>query len=656
MINIKTVSTKKFLQVWLWAIIITGILAISPAIQQANELEVIFWRSKRFAIIYLFAFSAIIGLWLLRSSCLHRITQKIDAFEKKLHPIIGYIFILFGFSSVWITRLYIFENFLPQTMPILWVFLWASFLQTMGLKIIKPKIQWHVAFAILLLIQGFIYQTIGLFRIVSNDPFSVGYSEAGRFYYASLFFSESLYGIKLALPFLHPSRYLLLSIPFLIDDVPLWMLRFWQSFLWFGLTLLSSFYLARRFNFSKWLTVLVTAWAFLFFLQGAVYYHLQVCVLLIFAGVSIKHPTRSLIFIILASLWAGISRVNWFPAPAMLAIAIYIFETPINDKKWKYWITPFIWGIVGVISALIAQFVYIQLSGNADASAFGSSFTSDLIWARLLPTETFPMGVLTGIALVSLPIWVGLYQIIKGNIKFLHPLRWLALLGMSLILFAGGAVVSTKIGGGGDLHNMDAYMVLLSVVIMYFVANQVSAEREAKPMWGQVSWGVVVAAILIPLWFAIPKIGFFHSYDKNIVQQDIQEIQALVSETIQNGGEVLFITERQLISLDEIHDLQLVPEYEQIELMEMAMSRNQTYLEGYYADLENHRFALIVAEKQKVNPKKGGSFLEEDIAWVTYAGAPILCYYEPVESIMSNNIYFFVPRTEPMECNIPFSN
>lgn len=655
MLNLESVSTKKFLQVFSWAIIITGILCISPAIQQANELEVIFWRSKRFAIIYLFAFSAIAGVWLLRSSFLNKITKTLDEIENKINPIIGFLFIIFGFLFVWLTRLYIFESFLPQTMPIFWVFLWASFLQTLGLKIIKPKIQWHVAFVSILLIQGFLYQAIGLFRIVSNDPFSVGYSEAGRFYYASLFFSESLYGIKLPLPFLHPSRYLLLSIPFLIDNVQLWMLRFWQSFLWLGLTLLSSFYLVRRFNFGHWLTALLTAWMFLYNLQGAVYYHLQVCVILIFAGVSMKHPTRSLIFIILASLWAGISRVNWFPVPAMLAIAIYIFETPIHDKKWKYWITPVLWGIVGVICALISQFIYIQLSGNADASAFGSSFTSDLIWARLFPTETYPLGVLTGITLVSLPIWVALYQLIKGNVKFLHPLRWLALLGMLFILFAGGAVVSTKIGGGGDLHNMDAYMVLLSVLIMYFGANHVSGDEDAQPMWGQVSWGVVVSAILIPLWFAIPKIGFFHSYDKDVVQQDMQKIQNVVTDTIKNNGEVLFITERQLIALHEI-DVPLTPEYEQIELMEMAMSRNQIYLEGYYADLANHRFALIVAEKQKVNPKKGGSFLEEDIAWVTYIGAPLLCYYEPVENINSNNIYFFVPRTQPIECNIPFSD
>ena len=62
MINIETVSSKKFLQVWLWAMIIIGALSISPSIEQANELEVVFWRSKRFAIIYLFIFSSLGGL------------------------------------------------------------------------------------------------------------------------------------------------------------------------------------------------------------------------------------------------------------------------------------------------------------------------------------------------------------------------------------------------------------------------------------------------------------------------------------------------------------------------------------------------------------------------------------------------------------------
>ncbi len=649
----ETVTTKTFFRIWLWMIAIVGIWAIPLSIQQAESLEIIFWQSKRFQIVFVFALVSLLSLWVVNTSLLDRLTSKIGETNKQSIPI-GIFLVIFGFLLVWIMRLFAFGNILPQTVPIVWIFLCASLIQTFGVKLIKPKFQWHLIFACVVLFQGFIYQAYGLFRIVSADPFSIGYSEAGRFYYASMFFSESIYGLQLPLPFLHPSRYLLLSTPFLINDSPLWVHRFWQAFLWFALTFAASFSLANRFKLGTWEKASITAWAFLYFLQGAVYYHLQVCVLLIFAGVSVKNHWRSLIFIVLASLWAGISRVNWFPMPAMLAIAIYLLETPINKKGWRYWLIPFIWGIAGVVSAFIAQFIYISISGNTDISAFGSSFTSDLIWKRLLPNETYPIGILPGITIVSLPLWIGIYQFIQGKVRDLHPLRWLALFAMVFILFVGGLVVSTKIGGGGDLHNMDAYMVMLALVVMAFWANQVSPENEAKPSWGKVSWSVVLVALLIPLWFAIPKIGFFHTYDKTVVEQDIQKIQDVVSRTLQNGGEVLLITERQLLTFNNIDGVVLIPQYEQTELMEMAMSRNRFYLEQYYADLSIHRFDLIVAERQKDTPKKEGSFLEEDYAWVHFVGTPLLCYYESVDQIASNNIHFFVPRAENKICVNPF--
>ncbi|MCQ3935876.1 MAG: hypothetical protein DPW18_02395 [Chloroflexi bacterium] len=664
----ESVSTKKFLQTWLWSLVVVSLLAIPQTIQRTNELEIALLRSKWIGLVGVFALTALAAAWLARSPLLDRLASyfsELGSHPKPLLSLAGVLLVLGGFTSVWFVRLQVFGNILPQVMPILWVFLWASLIQTIGLKLIR-KLEWHTAFAIVLLAQGMIYQTYGIFSITSANPFSMGYSEAGRHYYASLFFSEKLYGMELPLPFLHPSRYLLLSIPFLIDGLPLWFHRFWQAFLWFGLTLAASFLLARRMKLSNGnvprsgMTVLITAWAFLFFLQGAVYYHLQVMVILILAGVSVKHQWRSLIFIVLASLWAGISRVNWFPVPAMLAIAIYILETPINDKGWKYWVTPFIWGASGLAAALISQFVYIRISGSPDLSAFGSSFTSDLIWSRLLPNETFPMGILPGILLVSAPLFAALYQMLRNpplpkgegiGVRALHPLRWLALLAMLFLLFAGGVVVSTKIGGGGDLHNMDAYLVMLSLLTTSLWAKQASPEKDAQPMDGRIGWGVAFAALLIPLGFAIRHIGFFPSYDKTIAEKDIQRLQ----EAIQNGGEILFITERQLITFDDLHGVRLVPEYEQMELMEMAMSRNRVYLENYYADLRARRFDLIVAEDQKFTEQKEGAFVEENVAWVRFVGAPLLCNYKPVVTLTSNNIQVFEPRSRQVECKDPFS-
>ena len=663
----ETISSKKFLQTWLWALTIVSVLAILQTVQRTNELEIILLRSKWIGLVGVFAITVGAGIWLSFSPFLDRIVtwlENIETPSKSILRITIYALLILTFLSIWLIRLYVFGSVLPQVMPILWLFLWVSLIQTVVVKFLH-KLEWSTAFTIIVLTQGFIFQTYGIFAATSANPFSMGYSEAGRHFYASLFFSEKLYGMDLALPFLHPSRYLLLSIPFLVDGLPLWFHRFWQAFLWFGLTLGSAYFLARRMRQSTGMTVLVTVWAFLFFLQGAVYYHLHVMVILVLAGVSVKHPRRSLLFIILASIWAGISRVNWFPVPAMLAAAIYVLETPVSSQGggkniWKYWLTPFVWGICGVVSALVSQFVYIQISGNVDAAAFGSSFTSDLIWSRLLPNETFPMGILPGILLVSAPALIVIYQLIHKKTKCLHPLRWLVLIAMLAVLFIGGAIVSTKIGGGGDLHNLDAFLVMLSVLTTSFWAKQAQAEsarvepgrNEPKPMMGRVDWGVVMAGLLIPLGFAIRHIGFYPSFDKATAEKDIQVLQT----ALEGGSEILFVTERQLIAFDYLNGITLIPEYEQMELMEMAMSRNRPYLETFYKDLRDRRFALIVAEDQKFTQQKEGAFVEENVAWVRFVGAPLLCNYKPVTTLASNNLQVFEPRPKQVECKDPFAD
>ncbi|HRQ24475.1 MAG TPA: hypothetical protein PLF42_13695, partial [Anaerolineales bacterium] len=102
--------------------------------------------------------------------------------------------------------------------------------------------------------------------------------------------------------------------------------------------------------------------------------------------------------------------------------------------------------------------------------------------------------------------------------------------------------------------------------------------------------------------------------------------------------------------------VRLVPEYEQMELMEMAMSRNRRYLEGFYADLGSRRFAFIVAGEQKFTTRKNGVFMEEDNAWVRYVGAPLLCNYRPVVSLESVNVQVFEPRPRQAECKDPFAD
>ncbi len=95
----------------------------------------------------------------------------------------------------------------------------------------------------------------------------------------------------------------------------------------------------------------------------------------------------------------------------------------------------------------------------------------------------------------------------------------------------------------------------------------------------------------------------------------------------------------------------MVPDYEVVTLMEMAMSHNEPYLNMFYADLHRHRFALIVARKQNYHIQSGDqAFADENNAWNTKIASKLLCEYEPVLTLQSANIQVFAPRPGNHEC------
>ncbi len=210
---------------------------------------------------------------------------------------------------------------------------------------IKPdhplsQVPWigYLGFSVLL--TAFIYRISSFFPDISSYPFTLTWSETSRFYYASLFFAKEIYGFAIPPTVLHPSRYLLQSLPFLLPDLPLWLHRTWQVILWVGFTLVTSLVVVRRLSIRnrlwQWLSVL---WIFLFLLIGPVYYHLQVPVILVCLGFNRseiesirKRNFISFISILLASAWAGISRVNWFPVPGMLAVTLWLLEVPVSHS------------------------------------------------------------------------------------------------------------------------------------------------------------------------------------------------------------------------------------------------------------------------------------------------------------------------------------
>ncbi|HBY09207.1 MAG TPA: hypothetical protein DEH22_16045, partial [Chloroflexi bacterium] len=165
-----------------------------------------------------------------------------------------------------------------------------------------PMANWLNILALALLIVGICYRVLQFLPDISLDPFSLNWSEASRYYYASLFFSEKIYGFAVPPSTLHPTRYWLQSLPFLLSTLPLWFHRAWQVFLWLACSLGAAWLLARRLKIASqtWL-LLFLAWTFLFLWQGPVYYHLLVMVMLVLWGFDPRRFWRSLLIVALAS-------------------------------------------------------------------------------------------------------------------------------------------------------------------------------------------------------------------------------------------------------------------------------------------------------------------------------------------------------------------
>lgn len=645
-------NLKIFIRTYLAICIALSLVAIYQTESQTRALTRISSRYKWVVLIGVFVLNVIAGVFVyLRPEKFLPFLEnsRFDKPSSLVLKILGAVLIIAGFPFLWYVKFYFFGKALTALFPLLWVVWTVAFIQAIILKRIT-RFSWSTVFMLALLLNGIVFQTYTIFQPVTDYPFSMGWSEASRYYYGSLLFSQSIYGVKLPLSIWHATRYFLQAIPFLVKGLPLWADRLWQSLLWLGLTGLTSFLIVRRLKPQDWETKLfLGGWFFLYVFQGAIYYHLQICIIIILLGVSVRHPWRSLLAVLAASSWAGMSRLNWYPVPAMLAITLYLLEEPFSrlNNFWRYIAKPVLWGILGLITALLGQAFYISISGNTDLSAFSSSLHSPLLWYRWFPNDTNPLGVIPGILLVSFPLFALLFWTLRGRLNNLHFLRLGGLALMLLALFGGGLVVSTKIGGGGDLHNMDAYMAMLALVTAYFVADRIETEIASTSKFEAVTWPFVALMLIVPVAFSSSRIVPPIQYDRVQANKDLSTLRATV-QTYSRLGEVLFMYERHLQTFDMIPNVPVVQEYEVIPLMEMAISGNQPYLDKFYADLKSHRFTAIVATRQNLDVNSG-DFAEESALWNKLVAYPLLCEYEPTLTLESSNIQVLVPRIVP-EC------
>ncbi len=510
---------------------------------------------------------------------------------------------------------------------------------------------YNVLFLFSLLTLGCAYQTGNHLGEISSNPFTLEWSEGSRFYYSSLLFSKRLYGQQLPLSFLHPSRYVILSLPFLLSNAGIFIHRAWQVFLWIATTGLCMIGIVKRLKQKDfWWNAILVLSGFLFLQQGPVYYHLLISAILVLFGFNRKKFWQSSVIVILASCWAGISRINWYPLPGMLAALLYILETPEpkTENKWNYIRQPFFYTVLGTLTSFVANLVYIPLSGNSDIENFTTSFTSDLLWERLLPCPTFPKGILTGTLWLAAPLLLLLIIRLPAIKKSFVALQRLGLALILGVFFIGGLFVSVKIGGGSNLHNMDAFLLLLMVAIYYLIFSDLYPEEKID--LSKTLLIVVLAGLLLqPFFWALSAWTPRKNFSGESLQHDLEAIQSTVDSMNSNNpqSKILFISQRQLLTFGSITGTSLVPEHELLELMEMAISDQEEYLEQFYAELAAHDYDLIIISKQYLNFKGGDeAFPEENNAWVKNIAIPLMKYYTPITWLRYTDTEIYVPRPD----------
>jgi hypothetical protein len=315
-----------------------------------------------------------------------------------------------------------------------------------------------------------------------------------------------------------------------------------------------------------------------------------------------------------------------------------------------------------------------QIANTGVSSEFVAYAITDqpLLWYRLLPNPTYGTGILLGLVIAVLPITIVMIWLATSKKWKLNLLQILAIVTPLIAFLAVGLVASTKIGGGGDLHNMD--MFLIGVAFTTFIAwmnggRDVILKNEI-PTWVRLS---LVTSLIIPAvipWIQLRSYNYGDETNALLVLTDTRFKKDLgmlpdtatvenALQTIQDEvnfakeyGDILFIDQRQLLTFGFIKDVKLIPEYEKKVLMNEALSNNIGYFNNFYSDIINQRFSLIVSEPLRT-PIKDNTFEfgEENNAWVESVSIPVLCYYEEIEFLREVNVQLLVPKDVPDDCS-----
>ncbi len=492
---------------------------------------------------------------------------------------------------------------------------------------------------------------------VTSYPFGLSWSEGNRLWDYSVLYGKHLYNFpqdKTIPAYIDLGRQSLWGLPFLLPEVTIAEVRFWSAFLFTIPYALLGWFVFRSLKNRPALWLLAGLWSMLFLNQGPIYTPLILIAILAVATRPMPLWLGSL-FVMLASFYAVRTRVTWmFAAGIWAALIAFIELNPKGVKSsFQRWLRAVVLGLSGVIGSnlipLVVRLIVSYQSGapvkatTAVETAVGSVGRQPLLWDRLLPNPTYPPGILLGLLMATGPLVV-LFLICGVRQWKLNLWQKLAIWGSALAFLGVGLVVSVKIGGGSNLHNLD--MFLITLLILAGLAWEAGIFSWALAPRGRTR----ILHLLLLLAFIIPASnGMMSASPRNLpgpekVQPALEAIREAIRD-VGTDGEVLFIDQRQLLTFGLVPSVPLIPEYEKKRMMDEAMAENAAYFAPFYRDLYNRRFALIISEPLWIKFQgQTYQFGNENDAWVKWVSIPVLCYYQPVETFLDVGIQLLVPR------------
>ncbi len=532
---------------------------------------------------------------------------------------------------------------------------------------------WGIYAAAWICIAGAFFGMGGWLNKVTNYPFGLYWSEGNRFWDYSILFASKRYiteGSEKIFTFIATGRQFIWALAFLIPNIGIFGVRLWDAALWIVPTFLVGFLAVAGVRKGKWgwmLATLFGLWTFSFLSQGPIYAPLIISTLLVIVAVRSRSLALGIVLLALAGWYADWSRWTWRYAPGLWAgmLALMdITEPALTGSRWKQFIRPVTLGLAGYLGGQFARsvlkWVLNGFSGTVNTSLLVNPTSSlsrqPLLWERMLPNLTYPPGILLGTLWAGIALVVLLIVIRRSKTWKTHWLHTLANTGITLLFLGIGIVISAKIGGGSNLHNLDMFWISLVLIAAWEIRSLMgSGFTFTGKRWGLTA--LFCLTLITPASYLAQYGKPLELPDKKLVQESLQVIQKRVY-SVSKDEEVLFIDQRQLLTFGFIQDVPLISAYEKKYLMDQAMSDNALYFEDFINDISAQRFAMIVTEPIHVNyvDESERTFAQENNAWVKWVSEPLLCYYREAESLPWVGVQILVPRTPdemPATCELP---